>query len=165
MFNNIGKKIKTLAVVIFVLELIGVFIVGLVTMIGGAAGASIGIKNSGVFGLTGFIGGLIIWIVGFLSSWICSFFLYGFGELIDKTAENAQNTKRIADQLSFGNLPPVSAPNVYRGGSVQAQPVYQAAPVQAPSPAPVNADKICGSCGVRNDPDAGFCVNCGKTLN
>ena len=54
-------------------------IVGIVML---ASGGDIG---SGV--------GLVVIIVGCLGSWIGSFFTYGFGELIEKTTEIAENTK------------------------------------------------------------------------
>lgn len=161
MFKNIGKKIKTLAVVIFIFELIGVFILGLITMIGGAAASSImGSNGVGVAGVTGVFGGILIWIVGFLSSWIGSFFLYGFGELIDKTAENAQNTKRIADLMSMGQVMPSQPP-------VNVNIPQAPAPVRAPAPAPAPAftGVICPSCGAKNESGSGFCVNCGSKLN
>lgn len=56
-------------------------IVGIVML---ASGGDIG---SGV--------GLVVIIVGCLGSWIGSFFTYGFGELIEKTTEIAENTKNL----------------------------------------------------------------------
>lgn len=75
-FENIGGKIKILAVVITV----------------------IGIGVSLAFGLylldSNVLLGLVIAVVGSLLSWISSFFIYGFGELIEKTTEIAHNTKK-----------------------------------------------------------------------
>ena len=41
--------------------------------------------------------GVLLFGIVFLSSWVGSFFMYGFGELIDKTCEIERNTRRKAD--------------------------------------------------------------------
>lgn len=75
-FENIGGKIKTLAVIITVVG-IGVSVF------------------CGIFMLSKHAGyGLLTIIAGSLVSWISSFFMYGFGELIEKTTEIAKNTKQ-----------------------------------------------------------------------
>lgn len=65
MFENIGGKIKKLAIVITIIGIIISFIIG--------------IMLSNEFGL----GGFIVILGGSLLSWIGSFLLYGFGEIID----------------------------------------------------------------------------------
>ena len=79
MFNNIGKKIKKLATIT---TKIGFFIFILCAII---------LCTEKMVAL-----GILIGLVGCLSSWISSFLLYGFGELIDNTQEIAKNTKRMA---------------------------------------------------------------------
>ena len=82
MFDNIGKKIKTLAIVFT--------IIGMVVSI-----------SVGVFSLEANAGaGLLIIIFGCLSSWIGSFLLYGFGELIENTTEIRKNmiVSRVVDK-------------------------------------------------------------------
>lgn len=81
MFDNIGSKIKALAKVICWAGIIISLIVGIIML---ASGGDVG---SGV--------GVIVMIVGSLGSWIGSFFTYGFGELIEKTTEIAENTKSL----------------------------------------------------------------------
>lgn len=75
MFKNIGKKIKILAKII--------------TWIGIAISCLLGIIM--MFAIEyGFVAGILIIIIGSISSWISSFLLYGFGQLIensDKTVE------------------------------------------------------------------------------
>ena len=75
-FQNIGKKIKTLAVIVSIVGVVVSIICGMTVMTG----------NAGV--------GLLIAILGSLASWVSSFFSYGFGELIEKTTEIANNTKK-----------------------------------------------------------------------
>ncbi len=79
MFNNIGGKIKTYATVVTTLGIIGSIFAGI------ALGSSGGTSTSVAF---------IIMAVGCLVSWLSSFLLYGFGELIEQTTIIAQNTQR-----------------------------------------------------------------------
>ena len=71
MYDNIGKKIKGLAIGTFVVEAIGFVVGGLYT----AA------DYDEVYILMALIGPIVAWV----SSWL----LYGFGELIDKTSDIA----------------------------------------------------------------------------
>lgn len=75
MFNNIGKKIKTLAQVITWIGIIA-------SIIGGIAMIAID-KNFILFSL-------IIIVVGSFVSWLSSFILYGFGQLIDNSDKLVQ---------------------------------------------------------------------------
>ncbi len=75
MFDNIGEKIKGLAKIIFWIEAIGAFMVGLVL-----AEATDGIS-------------MLIAVGGALVAWISSWFLYGFGEIIDKLCAIERNTR------------------------------------------------------------------------
>lgn len=71
MFDNIGGKIKTLASVIAWLGIVCSVIIGIVF---------IATAEKLIFA------GIIIAIVGSISSWVGSFLLYGFGELVDNSA-------------------------------------------------------------------------------
>lgn len=70
MFDNIGDKIKTLASVITVLGIIASLITG-------------GVMISANDNLA--LIGLLIMVLGSLISWISSFLLYGFGQLIENS--------------------------------------------------------------------------------
>lgn len=76
MFDNIGGKIKGLA--------------SILTWIGIVASVIIGI----IFIADGDGGGILIMILGSLTSWLSSLLLYGFGELIENTSTIAQNTSK-----------------------------------------------------------------------
>ncbi len=69
MFNEIGKKIKGLASVIAWLGIIASAIMGFTSMRFSA------------------LAGILIIAIGALASWISSFMLYGYGELIDQTSQ------------------------------------------------------------------------------
>ena len=99
MFTNIGKKIKILAVIYAVLGFIASTISGMITMFTTMAQA-IDYEEPGLLFL-GLIMGLLIIVGGCLVAWITSWPLYGFGELIDKTADTAYNTAILAEK-AFG---------------------------------------------------------------
>ena len=68
MFKNIGDKIKTLAEVICILGIISSFVIGCILM---------------AIDLDFFLKGILTIVLGSLASWIGSFVLYGFGQLVD----------------------------------------------------------------------------------
>ena len=75
MFDNIGGKIKGLAKVLFWLEAIAAVIVGLVL-----------VESTDCLSL-------LYAIVAVLVAWISAWFLYGFGEIIDKLCDIEKNTR------------------------------------------------------------------------
>ena len=77
MFENIGSKIKTLATVSTFIGILGSIIGGIVLCTVDLIGV-----------------GIMVMLLGGIFSWIASFVLYGFGELIEKACEIAKNTKR-----------------------------------------------------------------------
>ena len=79
MFDNIGGKIEGLAKVICWIGIIASVIGGIVMFV--AAGEMR--YGGGTYVALGFV----VIIVGSLGSWIGSFFMYGFGELISDTSE------------------------------------------------------------------------------
>ena len=76
MFENIGKKLKGLAKIVFIIEVAFLGFIGLVLILEGTVGD-----------------GLLILIAGVLGAWISGLFLYGFGEIIDKLTEIEKNTR------------------------------------------------------------------------
>ena len=77
MFDNIGGKIQALAQIICWIGIIISAIVGLCVI-----GDSV-------------LLGLIIIVIGFLSSWIGSFVMFGYGELIEATSETRDMTYEL----------------------------------------------------------------------
>ncbi len=82
MFNNIGNKIKGLAVLFTVIGIFASCILGFLTLII--------VRNSSRILWT-----IFIIVVGCLLSWVGSFLLYGFGELVSKTTENTKINNQI----------------------------------------------------------------------
>lgn len=79
MFNNIGEKIKKLAIVATVLGMIASLIAAIIIWAG----------NMGV------LYGIFVLVVGVVFSWISSFVLYGFGEVIVKLNEIEKDIQKL----------------------------------------------------------------------
>ena len=86
MFDNIGGKIKSLAKVVCWICIILFIIMGIIMCLAGPSYI---------------IYGVLVAVLGSLASWIGSFVLYGFGELIDNSAKIEENTRKL---LSEGNV-------------------------------------------------------------
>ena len=78
MYDNIGGKIKTLAKVTCIVEVILAAISGLALMVDDEDLIPIG---------------LLVMLVGPVIAWISSWLLYGFGELISKASDIERNTR------------------------------------------------------------------------
>lgn len=105
MFNNIGRKIKVLSKVLCWLGIIASILFGIVMIIGGSALNSTTAYSSyydykSEFELSGMslvITGIVTMILGSFFSWIGSFCLYGFGQLVD----NSDIRTRLAVERSL----------------------------------------------------------------
>jgi len=132
MFSNIGRKIRKLSVCISV--------AGMVT----AAAFAVIIWQNHLLGALSLLYSIIILAGGVLISWVGSFFTYGFGEMIEKTAEN----NRFLAQL------------VQQGNGRKAKSCF--APAVCRESAPVHEKWKCQHCGDINMPGNVFFKGCGK---
>ena len=87
MYDEIGKKIKMLAKVIFIVLAIAISILGIVC--------------AGMMGKGGFLC-ILLAAVGVLLAWVSGFILYGFGELVDRISNidkklNENKTKVVSN--------------------------------------------------------------------
>lgn len=133
MFKDIGRKIKTLTKVFFaILVVISI----IMNVVGGVL-------------LYSFLGhGLLVFLLvviaiglGVLFSWICCFFLYGFGELVDSSAGTAENTQFMLTRLSSKGSSSAFKKTVNKNSGTWE----------------------CEYCGYENPDIASFCRNCQKT--
>lgn len=85
MFNNIGRKIKTFAKVMCWIGIIASVVAGLAMIAG---------SSSSYAPAAGIVAGILTAVMGSLFSWVGSFMLVGFGELVENTAEIAANTRK-----------------------------------------------------------------------
>lgn len=77
MFSNIGGKIKNLAMVLCGIGISGSVLLGILLISNRAA-----------------VPGIIFMIVGSLFSWVGSFVLYGFGQLVENSDRMASNAAK-----------------------------------------------------------------------
>lgn len=84
MFTNIGKKIKLTAKIVCWVTMLASFIGGIALLIYSCVEGEDEL----------IIVGLIVPFVAPFLCWIGSFMMYGFGELIEKATEIAENTKK-----------------------------------------------------------------------
>lgn len=91
MYSETGEKIQNLAKTLLVLGIIANLILGIV--IGGIVIEATYETGAGLFV------GLIIIILGCISSYLSYLFLAGYGELIANTAENTSQTKAVLKEL------------------------------------------------------------------
>lgn len=138
MFKNIGEKIKTLAKLVFVM----------VSAISVIAGIVLGTSISGLF--------LFIIIVGPVSAWIFSWFLYGFGEIITQLKilagtqetdepEKSRKEKKTADRASKQKE---TEPEVEPEDEPEEDEEY------------VIPQLVCPKCGTQHDYDYPRCPKC-----
>ena len=73
MFQNIGGKIKGLAVTAFILEALGLVIAGI--------GLAVSARYEDEM-----MAGILTLLLGPVIAWVSSWLLYGFGELIEKVS-------------------------------------------------------------------------------
>lgn len=112
MFRDVGEKIKRLAQILFWFEAV-------LSVIGGIVLIAL---SSYLYALSGYgagtiVGGVVLLVFGPLVSWCASFFLYGFGQLIDNTdrlvalqsGSGATSRKKGSDTLKAPEEPVFSA--------------------------------------------------------
>lgn len=87
MFNNVGGKIKVLSILLCW--------VGIISSVVSAIIMFIMASKSHLTAETFIIQGIVCLFLGPLVSWLFSLFPYGFGELIERMTETAQNTEAI----------------------------------------------------------------------
>ena len=109
MFSNIGGKIKGLATFLTIFGFVVFGGIALITLLASFAGGEEAI-------VVGLIASFFIAVIGCLASWLGSFLLYGFGELIE-------NSKKIADSCTLGSQPKMPQAQPY--GYQNMSPSYQ----------------------------------------
>lgn len=98
MYKNIGRKIKGFAKSICAIGIIASVIWGIFFIINVALSTEVLNGNVAIGIVISIISAVLIITFGSLISWLGSLCLYGFGELIEKTAEIAENTKNQLPQ-------------------------------------------------------------------
>lgn len=79
MFNNVGEKIKTLTIVVFALVAMASIVAAIVLFSQGEGLAFVG---------------FVVLLVGPFIAWIAGLFVYGYGELIQRTIAMEQELRK-----------------------------------------------------------------------
>lgn len=158
MFDDIGSKIKGLAIGVFALGAIGAGILGLVLM-----------SNEVV------LFGLLIMAAGIAIAYVGSFRLYGYGQLIENSdaivqlLKEAKERERLSPSRSAS--PPPATPSKASGSSGVTVPAWSPKPKTVPKVDP-KAKKVhisgprqgqifCPDCGKAQSAFQDVCWNCG----
>ncbi len=167
MFDNIGRKIMPLAQVVCWIGIVGCVITGTVLLF---------IDEDLV------LTGILLAVFGSLLSWIGSFFLYGFGQLIDNTdtivgqnrllikngsqkEQPAQSDRMNAAEYSAAPTPGPQSNAAFDSAAPTLGPQAKAADESASGDAVevevVDNLIICPACGFRQLPSRTRCWKCG----
>ncbi len=151
-YDNVGGKIKGLAKVIFGLEAFSAVIAGILIIAYDDDLAAFGI---------------IFIFIGILLSWISSLVLYGFGELIEKTVKNEENTRTIAELLRESNNKPTAQiiASAVRGPQTTS-PTANTSPVTSTARiiTTQNNTIICSACKCEQPTGRQVCWHCGASF-
>ena len=143
MFENIGGKIKGLAVVIFIILTIAAVI---------AAFFLIGTGNDGSV-----LFGILLLIIGPLTALITSWFLYGFGQLIENSDILVSQSKKqltgISKLSTNSNQKDISEEKIAESikSSKQSAPSTTTDVKRCPLCGEKVTSKTCGFCGTENN--------------
>ena len=94
MYNDVGKKLKTMAENVCILGILISIIAGLVILFFGALSDS----DAGVKGIVVVVG-ICVAGGGSITAWLGSIFTYAFGELVDKTASTYETNCKVLRAL------------------------------------------------------------------
>ena len=155
-YENIGGKLKNWAKFIFVAEAVAAIIGGIGMLANDAA-----------------VAGLLTMLFGPIVALISTWLLYAFGELVEKTAANEENTRRILDHLNRKSAPspapvisatPKTPPEVKHAWRCSScGKMTTSAPCQHCGYTEQTAPFRCGKCG-RKGPYSGACPDCGSMI-
>ena len=100
MFKRPGKKLKTLAKVLFVLLVIIPVLLGLVLIFGAGFIPEEITQSAGIQpGISTIIAGILVILIGFLNAWLHTILLYTIGEISDDLEIMRRATVMIYHQL------------------------------------------------------------------
>ena len=159
MFDNIGGKIKNLAVAICVFGMIASLVFAIVLWSHHDEYEYATRTYSNTIGV-----GIAVLVGGAIGSWVGSFFMYGFGELIEETTRNRQINEEILRALIKRN----SEPNAEKKGNdvpvafsnnTSTRSLSQVAPLRA---GVGSSGWTCKKCGTRNGNYDISCKDCGN---
>ena len=146
MFNNVGKKIKIIAKIIFVLICVVAVIAIIADLFITLQAGQVSEKVSAQAWVTFFIV-VAISIIAVSLSAVALFFIYGYGELIETNQE-------IRDGLNY----------LIQERSIAIDKAYNSAPEKGNATTENSGKWECKKCGEENSNNTIICKNCGKNM-
>ena len=150
LYGNIGGKLKGLAKAMFIVETLAAIIGGI---------ALIAIDEDLM------LYGLLVLLVGPFVAYLGSWFLYAFGELVEKMCRNESNTKSILKFLKENQKkeekpaePQAAAPQNAYAPKIEAAIGYEEANAYVPSG---KNTIVCPQCNIEQPISRKICWNCG----
>ncbi len=140
MFDNIGIKIKTLSVVLCIIGIFSSVVIGIYLILN-VDSTTTAVKEQ--INSNNVISGMLIIILGSLFSWISSFCLYGFGELIERVIN-------IDEKLKCSKIPKQIIPN--DSTITVEEDIFS------------EDTTFCPKCGADITNDSSVCHVCGETI-
>ena len=169
MFNNVGHKIKIIAAVFCIIGIIASIAGGIYLISQGSKYGSYYSYRSITENLT-FLG-ILVMVLGSFVSWLLTLGLYGYGELIEQSKENALSTEVIVNILvakTGRRVKQNSFQASYQPASPVAQSFIQQQSRQNTSPIPV-PNFLAGFSGTTNGGNTatatqinGWMIRCNK---
>ncbi len=175
-FDNIGRKIKNLAKWSCWITILLIWIAAPITLIVLLS------EEPALFWIP-----LVSAIVGSVSIWIGSWAMYAFGEFVERTCDNEDNTRLILEKLTEDNYDNDYTPADVSEGTTKSAPtqIYipqptsqpqKTVPITAPESSPQKADVspikieksfsagvwVCGKCKTKNLNIRNDCWSCGN---
>lgn len=159
MFENIGSKMKTIAIIVCWAGIIASCVVGISFLANGS-----------------WILGICTIVLGSLVSWLSSLFTYGFGQLIDNTDTIIAKINQIFQSETVASpavlQKPLAKPHTEKTSFKPLWPCAQCGEMIAQEPCPhcghtayqpPKEGAACGNCGY-SEPYEGNCPRCGSSI-
>lgn len=174
MFQESGKRIKSMAIVLFIVQIIlsifisiaaGIFLMRLFDAIG-------------VPGSFAWVIAIVFFVVSWIFWWIVYLFLYSYGEIVDSNKKTADYMAFVADRLKKGGIIPSNSVSSQVpdsvAGTASASSVSQRTETNYARPRPTSNSSdvtslnarsskgvwICEVCGFSNEGSSSCCYNC-----
>lgn len=151
MYNNPGKKIKTVAIVLCIAEIIGNLsaAIGVYRLVMNLTSTFYSDGEAGLAALAA----IVVFCVLCVLTWVSYLLVMGFGELV----ENSTKLVKLVDESSIMSPTALrSAPDL----PAKETPSGFTAPTFSSS-----LKRICPKCKTENEKDSMFCGVCGQRLN
>ena len=153
MFENVGEKLKAIAITIFVIDIVAAAVSGIIAWV-----------NVGALGFFLF---LLILAGGLFIAWISALVPYAIGEAADKSEINSKLDK-IMQSLQNNQMPSNTSAPAKASTTAAMTPAINTVSVVPKKVRDADSEsmkQVCPKCGEKNDIARVFCHKCGARLS